>query len=93
MLEQFSTILAVLSTIFGVVGSVGYFPQIWKMIKRKSSHDVSFKSYILFTPSCLFFLLYGISLNNIPLIIVDGISMVGAVLVMYFCIKYRKVKL
>lgn len=92
MLEQFSDILAVLATVFGTAMSLGYFPQVYKIIKRKSSADVSLTSYLIFAPGVIVWLLYGISLNNAALIIANTVALIGAFSVIASWFMYRKVK-
>jgi len=80
----------ILTTIFGIIMSFGYFTQIFKMIKRKSSADVSVTTYIIFSIGLSFWLIYGISLNDLPLIISNTIALIGAVSVVITFFKYKK---
>ncbi len=90
MLENFSIIMGYLATIFGVFMSLGYFPQTIKMIKRKSSADVSILTYLIFAPGTIAWLLYGLSINNTPLIISNIIAAVGAFSVVITYFTYKK---
>ena len=90
MLENLSEILSILAAVFGIISSLGYFSQVYKIIKRKSSADVSLATYIIFSITVFIWFLYGISLNNFALIITNIITLIGAfsVIVTYF--KYKK---
>ena len=90
MLENLVDILAILATVLGSLMSLGYFPQTYKIIKRKSSADVSVSTYLIFTPGIIVWLLYGISLNNLPLIISNIIALIGAVSVIIAYFHYKK---
>ena len=90
MLENLSSILEILATIFGTIMSLGYFPQTIKMIRRKSSADVSVTTYLIFAPGVFIWLLYGVSLNNFPLIISNIIALIGAVSVVITYFVYKK---
>jgi len=90
MLEEFSGILAVLATIFGSLMAFGYIPQIIKMIRRKSSADVSVTTYFIFAPGILSWLFYGISLNNMAIIISNSIGLVALVILVITYFKYKK---
>ena len=82
--------LAILATITGIIMSLGHFPQALKIIKNKSSRDVSLTTYIVFTIGVFVWFFYGLSIFDIPLLVANGVAVVGCsfVLVVYF--KYRK---
>ena len=82
-------ILAVLATLSGIMMSFGYLPQILKMVNRKSSADVSVATYLVFHIGLWVWLLYGIALNSIPLIISNGIGVIGTGLVICTYYKYK----
>jgi len=83
-------LLAVLATIAGVIMSLGYYPQAFKIIKNKSAKDISLLTYSMFFCGIVIWLLYGISLKDVPLIISNILALIGccAVLIPYFI--YRK---
>ncbi len=76
-------ILAVLATIAGVIMSLGYYPQAIKILKRKSAKDVSPITYLMFFPGVVIWLLYGISLKNIPLIVANIVAVIGCGFVLF----------
>lgn len=90
VLEAYSLTLALLATIFGTAMSFAYFPQIHKMYKRKSSADISLTMYLVFFPGLVIWLLYGLSISNIPLIVANVVGVIGAagIIIAYF--KYKK---
>jgi len=90
MLEAYAEILAVLATVFGTLMTLGYIPQLHKIWKRKSVEDFSLVFFVLVFIGLLLWTLYGISIMNWPLIIADGIGVLGesAIIIMYF--KYKK---
>ncbi|UCD04564.1 MAG: hypothetical protein JSW73_02945 [Candidatus Woesearchaeota archaeon] len=89
MLENYVGILAIAATFFGVMMSIAYFPQTYKMFKRKSSADVSIISFSILLPGLLVWLMYGISLSNMPLIIANTIAIIGDVSVIITYFKYK----
>jgi len=89
MIENLST-LEILVTIFGIIMPLGYLPQTFKMIRRKSSADVSVKTYLIFTIGTVVWLFYGISLNNLPLIISNIVALIGVISVIITYFKYKK---
>jgi len=89
MLEAYINILAVLATIAGLVISLSLFPQAYKIYRRKSSADISLTSYLMLFFSLIPWLLYGISIHNLPLIITNSVSLLGAGLVLATYFQYR----
>ena len=90
MLEAYTGILAVLATMAGIMISVSYYPQIYKMYKRKSSADVSLTTYLMVGSSVVIWLLYGFSIRNIPLIITNSVSLFGAIVIVLVYFYYKK---
>jgi len=90
MLEAYVNILELMATVFGSIMSLAYFPQAFKIYKRKSSADVSIVTYLIFFPGIVIWLLYGIGLNNFALIISNAIAFVGALTVIAAYFIYRK---
>ena len=89
MIENFTEILAILATVFGVVMAVANLPQTFKIVKRKSCADVSLSTYLLLLPGVFIWFLYGLSLNNMPLITSNLIGFIAtfSVIVVYFIYK------
>ncbi len=83
-------VLAVLTTIAGVIMSFGYYPQAFKIIKNKSVKNVSLSTYLMFFPGVVIWLLYGISLKDIPLIVANSLAVIGCFLVLLAYFIYRK---
>ena len=92
MIENLSGILATLAIIVGSISTLGYYTQIFKMIKRKSSADVSALTYLLFSMAAFVWLLYGLSINSFPLIITNAIVIISAFSVIVTHFHYKRLK-
>ena len=90
MLENFAAELAIIATVMGTIMSMAYFPQIHKIWKRKSVDDISLAMFAIFFPGIIVWLLYGISINNFPLIIANAVGAVGAGTVIALYFRYKK---
>ncbi|MBT3691292.1 hypothetical protein HOG16_03565 [Candidatus Woesearchaeota archaeon] len=82
-------LLTIITIIFGVAMSVGYFTQTYKIFKKKSAKDVSLLTYLFFGSGIIIWLLYGISIQSYPVIISNIVYLVGviSVLLAYFSVK------
>jgi MtN3 and saliva related transmembrane protein len=83
-------IISLIATILGVLMSISQFVQAHKIWRRKSSKDVSLVFFAVFSIGNLAWLLYGIALNQLPLIISFSIGFLGCCTVLYLAVKYKK---
>lgn len=90
MLENFAGLLAIMATSYGVVMACANFPQAMKIIKMKSSSNVSILTYFILVIGVLIWITYGISINNFPIVSTNSLSLVSltSVIVVYY--KYKK---
>jgi len=86
------SLLAVLATISGIIASSAYYPQAYRIVKRKSAQDISLPSFMMFGLGIFIWLLYGIELRNLPIIIPNIFALVGCFLVLVLSVYYRKNK-
>jgi len=90
MLEAFADTLAVLATIMGSIMALGYFPQAYKIWKRKSVEDISLPFFVILFVGTIMWLLYGISTGSWPIIIANSIGVFGAGTIVAAYFKYKK---
>jgi MtN3 and saliva related transmembrane protein len=80
------SILALLATLFGSIMALSNIPQSYKIFSRKSASDISPTTYLILTIGGTVWLLYGLELQNIPIIITNtiGVLTVFSVLLGWF---------
>ncbi len=66
-----------------------FLPQAIKVIKTKQTKDLSLVMYSVFTTGVLLWLMYGISVNDIPLIIANSITLIFALIILIMKIRYK----
>lgn len=62
---------------------LAYFPQAYKIFKRKSAKDISLLTYTFFGFGIIIWLIYGISISNYPIIISNVVALLGAISVIF----------
>jgi uncharacterized protein with PQ loop repeat len=72
MQTSVSDLLAIAATIYGLLGASSSLLQARRMTRRGGSGDVSLGFLATITGGYLMWLLYGISITNIPLLAVDS---------------------
>lgn len=74
----------------GSLTTLAFLPQVIKTVKEKNVTGISLAMYICFTTGVALWLIYGILLNNPPMIIFNIITLVFALAIIVNIIKYKK---
>ncbi len=82
-------IVSVVVSIFGILMSMGYFPQAYRIWKNKSAENISFITYFIMFTGCFAWLIYGVILQDIPIIVSFVVGVIGSFLVLFMSLKYR----
>ncbi|MBX3043447.1 MAG: SemiSWEET transporter [Candidatus Kapabacteria bacterium] len=79
-------------SIYGYLGAtcttVSFIPQIIKILKEKEAKDISIGMYLIFTFGVMMWLVYGILLNEYPIIIANTLTLSFAVTILILKNKY-----
>ncbi len=86
------TILSTLATIFGIMNGFANLPQIYKIFKTKSAKDISPLTYIILTMGTIVWILYGIEIKNVPVLIMNSLSLFEFILIITGIFLYGKTK-
>lgn len=82
-----------LSTIIGFTAAVcttsGFLPQAFKIMKTKSTKDISLLMYLVLWTGTLLWLIYGIVINELPVIVANIISLSFISTIVLLKIKYK----
>jgi MtN3 and saliva related transmembrane protein len=80
-------------TILGLVAATlttfSFVPQMLKTWQSKSAKDVSFVMLITFNIGIFLWLVYGISLNALPIILANSITLFFNLIILWLKIKYK----
>jgi MtN3 and saliva related transmembrane protein len=85
-------ILEFLTTIVGIVMSLAYFPQAYKIFKNKSAKNISITSYSIFALGTAIWVIYGITIKSWIIILSFIPGVIGSWLVLILTLVYRKKK-
>jgi len=78
------------ATITGVLMSLGYYPQIWKIVKTKSAKDIAIPSYVIFSIGTVSWLFYGFYLHDLTIVLSFGLGVIGSWTILILTFWYRK---
>lgn len=81
-----------ITTAIGYLGAclttISFLPQVIQTIRTKKTDEISLSMYMLYCSGVLCWLIYGISIANVPLIVANGISLCLATIMLCLKIKY-----
>ena len=72
------------------LSSITFIPQVVKAWQSKSVGDLSMSMMLIVFTSTLVWMVYGVSLNLLPVIICNAIIMLLSALLIYFKITFKK---
>lgn len=73
----------------GFCTTVAFLPQAIKTWKTKSAKDLSLGMYSIFCTGIILWLIYGILINDLPVILTNLASMILATSILYFKLSYK----
>ncbi|MDD5073030.1 MAG: SemiSWEET transporter [Candidatus Omnitrophica bacterium] len=69
--------------------TIAFFPQAYKVYKTQHTRDLSMPMYVLFSIGILLWLIYGIMINNLPIIFANAVTIVSCVYILAMMAKNR----
>ena len=69
--------------------TVSFLPQAIKTIKTRDTHALSLMMYSMFTIGVLLWLYYGITINDLPIILANLITAILAGIILFFKIRNK----
>ena len=70
--------------------TIAFLPQLYKTWNTKSADDVSFIMLILFIIGLIFWIIYGLEINSIPILIANIITFILNFSILILKIRYMK---
>ena len=67
--------------------TLSFVPQALQVIKTKDTQSISLHMYIIFMAGVVLWLYYGISIQNLPMIIANSITIVLASIILFYKLK------
>jgi len=74
----------------GILTTGGFVPQVWRLFKLNSAHEISLTFTSLFVLGIAFWLSYGISLGLLPVIVWNSITLALGCGMLYAKLKYGR---
>lgn len=69
--------------------TIAFVPQVMKTYRSKSAEGLSLGMFLLFTSGIILWLIYGVMINEYPIIIANLVTLVLATILIYFKLRYK----
>ena len=79
----------ILGWIAGTLTTIAFFPQLLKTWTTKSAKDVSLVMMIIFCIGVFLWVLYGLTINSMPVVITNLITLILALLILILKMRYE----
>lgn len=81
------------TTIIGLIAAfcttLSFLPQALQTIKTKDTSGISLSMYSLFTFGTVLWFVFGVMSTNYPIMIANGITLILALIILTYKIKYK----
>ena len=69
--------------------TIAFLPQAIKVFKSKSTKDISLYMFIIFIIGVLSCLVYGLIINDMPIILANAVTLILSFFILIYKIKYK----
>ena len=83
------TLPDVLGMIAGTLTTIAFVPQVVKTWRSKSTHDISYGMFILFSIGLILWLTYGIVIGAWPIIVSNTVTLALALVILGLKFRYK----
>jgi MtN3 and saliva related transmembrane protein len=80
------TIIGLFAALFTTISLL---PQLIKIYKTKSTKDISTGMFSLFCGGVFLWFIYGVLINDFPIIIANSLAFIQAATILFFKAKYK----
>jgi MtN3 and saliva related transmembrane protein len=78
-----------LGMVAGILTTISFLPQVFKIYKTKSAKDISLEMFILFSVGIFLWLIYGFCIASLPVILSNFVTLILASIILFFKYKYK----
>jgi MtN3 and saliva related transmembrane protein len=81
-------IVTSLGLLAGTLTTIAFFPQLIKVWKSKSAHDLSMVWLVTFISGVSLWLIYGVLVNGLPIILANSVTLALTLVILGFKLKF-----
>jgi MtN3 and saliva related transmembrane protein len=72
-----------------VCTTISFLPQAIQIVRTKDTTSISLMMYTIFTIGVFLWFVFGLYKNSMPIILANGTTLLFAITILYFKIKYK----
>ena len=69
--------------------TIAFVPQAIKVYQTKSTKDISLLMFLIFTVGVLSWLIYGLIINDYPVILANAVTLILSLFILIYKIRYK----
>lgn len=78
-----------LGIIAAILTTSSFIPQAWRVIRTKDTQSISLGMYVLSVTGIAMWLIYGITIQDLPLILANGVTLIFSSIILVYKIRYK----
>ncbi len=82
--------IEIIGLIAATLTTAAFLPQVYQTWKTKDVSGLSLPMFTMFFVGIVFWLIYGVLKESLPIILANAITVISSFLLLYFKIKYGK---
>jgi MtN3 and saliva related transmembrane protein len=79
-----------LGILAGILTTVSFLPQVMKTWKSQSAKDLSLGMFLIFSLGIALWLVYGILINDLPVILANMVTLVLSLTLLFFKFRFKQ---
>jgi MtN3 and saliva related transmembrane protein len=81
--------ITILGLLAALLTTISLLPQLIRVVKTKSTKDISMSMFSLFCCGVFLWFVYGLFTNHLPIILANAIAFLQALVILGYKVKYR----
>jgi MtN3 and saliva related transmembrane protein len=81
--------IQIIGLLAGACTTIAFLPQVIKTWQSRSAKDLSLSMFSIFCLGVTLWLIYGFLMNDIPVMIANGLTLVLASTLLYFKLRFK----
>ena len=82
--------IKILGLLAGTLTTIAFLPQVIKTYQSRSAKDLSLGMFMIFCLGTFFWLLYGILINDLPVIAANSVTLMLAGVLIFFKFRFKE---
>ena len=86
---MFDFVLKYIGFFAALCTTIAFLPQAIKVYQTKSTKDISLLMFLIFTIGVFSWLIYGLIINDYPVILANAVTLILSLFILLYKIKYK----